>query len=389
MGMTKKQKRTTIFFILLGLLPPLIIVGGFVTYIIIFDTFFTYKETFHKPCVVIGGHSLMFEDNNQNAYSFHLSEIERCNEKKQPTSFFPKNNFQNFHVNSVCLNDDYIFATISKTRSVKNCMIVVFDKSMEEIKRIASDFYIRLISVYDNYLYCVYDSSPANDCNYVLAKYSLWTFERTIINDNVLPGNVYYDGDVTIFLDGGYNSMNYYVSGLHFDNEECYFGGGWFRSWTGIIDVQVDNNLLTINYAGINKTLILPFDNSHLMYKSYIKDNLLILGVEETINNEECVPNCPCVCKQGRSTLIRYDLKNESFLELINYGKGTFLIDFDRDGAYYYFDGGFYNHENLVRACQKLEPNGQVTVRNKDYDYLHVKKDIFYIEYYNGKFYGI
>ena len=391
--MTKKQKRITIFFILLGLLPPLIIVGGLVTYIIIFNTFFTYKETFHKPCSIYNGNSsCTFADNNGSVYCFLENKIQKLHIGKNPTGFFPKetSGIYGFQVNDVCVNEKYIFATTSKLTSTLDCQIVIFDKNMKEIERINSEHYIKSITASNDCLYCAFDfigSNSEHDNHIGLAKYSLSTLEKTIISDNIDSNTIYYDNSTLLYLSGKSTFTKLYSNNDAVFYTHISYPLLIFHPLAEIIEFNVEDSLISFKYQNHIYYHDFPYRKNHILNRIRVINNTLILGIEETLEGNGCVPEHKCICQTGKTTLVRFDLMSNSFLEDVEYPAGTFLIDYDNDGGMYYYDGGLYNHDTLIRNCDTLQIKDKVVVKNKEY--FSVKSDNHYIEYYNGQFYGI
>ena len=71
------------------------------------------------------------------------------------------------------------------------------------------------------------------------------------------------------------------------------------------------------------------------------------------------------------------------------FDKGTFLIDYDQNGAEYYKDGSLYVKGLQTKECRRIEPGETITITGKkSLNQEDINMEL-YLSYYDGDFYGI
>ena len=96
-----------------------------------------------------------------------------------------------------------------------------------------------------------------------------------------------------------------------------------------------------------------------------------------------------CFCGFKKSYLYIYDLKTNELTLIKEFGNRTFLIDYDLDGAKYYYNGCLYVNDALYRECEKIESYELEEIGAFDSFGVSDARLNYYISYYNGEFYGI
>lgn len=392
--MIKKQKKTkiAIIIILVSVISlPLVIIGAFCVTFFACDWLLSSKETFHKPSLIHSNSRVLFESNDGNVYSFMTSNIYKCTIGQKPKLFFPKN-INTVQVNDACSNDNYLFATTSKAGTILNCQILVFDKNMDIVNKIDSEQYIYSINVDGDNLYCIFDcrKEKTDDICFGLKRISILTFNESIIYENILNDTVYYDDDSMLLFQS--NKPTSTTKYLYKNTDQLFFYSdpsfSCLSSMYGVINVNSEDNVLSLRYNEKEYRFNLPYSNSNLLNKVYLSNNILVLAIKEFIDNKECVPlHSSCICHCGRVSIMSYDLTSHSFVETTEYPSGTAMIYYDTAGAAYYYNGGLYYNGNLSRQCSEIKTDDKIVVKDKDYH--SAKTNLWDIEYYKGEFYGI
>ncbi len=361
-------------------------------------------EKFHKPVVVDTQPQKKAYDANGNLYTYNIQSA-------KGTKYFPdglKETFDikiDFSVTSkeifdLCSNKTHIFVGVyyyihKDTDFEFLYKIHIYDKNMSELKIIDTGKHVVSIVANDSFLYCCYSEydSATDSYNYGLLKYSLNDFEETILPNRISINDYYLDDETIVFLQQCNPFSNHYnlclVDDGFFLTSEKNFT--CFHPKIGLVSVTSNPNKISISYLNKNLEFDIPFQNSSFYNYVYVEGDYVIFGLKEFLENEECVPDLGhygnCICHYGQSLLMKYDLKKDCFLETMTYSYHTVLIDYDFNGAYYYFDGGLYNHGVLVKECEKLETNETIIITGGYYVFAAEK--YLSLVYFDNKFYGL
>lgn len=352
-------------------------------------------KTYHKPAEMYPGYSIVFDDADHNVYcrtnTSAVGKLRKFDENGNLVTVDLEND-SNRWLNDLCVDDDYIYITSVKApKANEESRIVIFNKKLEKIKTIELEHGLENIEVCNGYLYCVYNSYYVLNEGIEhlgLEKYSLETFERTVLTEELENNTVFKDGDSVLFFEkpsptSGSHDLFVVDKGEFWSLE--YHAFSYHKDY-GKIDLAIVKDQLRFSYQDSVSYFPNPYEKSHFYRYNYIKDNYLIFGIREELNNNECVPKATdCICRYGRSSILRFDLSTRTFIEPIEYQEHTVLVNYDFDGAYYYYDGGVYDHDTLLRECKKIEPKGKISTSSSyEYDY-----DWYPIVYFKGEFYGV
>lgn len=339
--------------------------------------------TYHKPCVVWKQPTSLFESFDDTIYAYYDSNLWSAFKSNQKVeNCFYKNLNERRSINSMASNEDTCFLSTSDYGSIKNCKIEILDKSMQVQKEINSTDYIKRLVYKDNNLYCLCGYNE----NCFIKKYLLNTNEEIYLGD-IKRKDVFKDGDVSLYLNQFYDLVSVEML-TRFNGSTAGFDC-WDMN-VGFIECQIESNRIKINKENVTEYLNLPYDSALFYNYSYIEGDHLLFAIREYVNNDDCPPrNNDCFCHFGRSTLFKYDLKRNCIIESIEFKEKTILIDYDYNGAQYYYNGALYDHEIKIRNCRKVEITGTVKINKSEWMYVPQNDEILKIIFYKNSFYGI
>ena len=337
--------------------------------------------TYHKPCGVWKQAIDAFKSNDGKVYAFYdwvdwsiFKGEERANDCY----------YQNRYINGFSSNERNLFISTSKIGSISDCSIEIFDKDMNVLKQISSDDYISHLAVSDDSLYCL----CGYDNNYFLKKYSLDNYQEVTIGD-IRKKEILKDKESILYFSE--------CCDLFFVDSEKHFHGSRkeFDCWDlkyGLIECQINNDTLIVSIGDEIYSLVVPYGKTLLYNNVYIKNGYLVFAIREYIDNNDCPPGAEdvCFCHFGRSSVIRFDLLHKKFLESIEYSHQSILIDYDFDGAQYYYNGALYDKENKIRDCKNIAIHGTKKMNEVDtMGFVRNSDEILKLLYYENEFYGI
>lgn len=338
--------------------------------------------TYHKPCAVWKQATDVFKSNDGTVYAFYdwyawsvFNGNERAND-----CYYDNRNIHGFASNK----DNLFISTTKRGGSLNDCSIVAFDKDMNVIKQIKSGEYIGRLAATDNSLYCLCGFED----DYYLKKYSLDTFQEITIGDIKRKGILEDEGTV-IYL-SEYHDLFIADSGKHFhgsiDKFDC-----WDSAY-GLIEGQINNSTLKISIDNEICSLMLPYNKTLLYNNVYIQNGYLVFAIREYIEDDDCPLGAEdvCFCHFGRSSLLRFDLLDKDFLEPIEYNHQSILIDYDFDGAQYYYNGALYDKGIKKRDCRNIAIHGtKKMIEGDEIGFAENSDEVLKLIYHDGDFYGI
>ena len=352
-------------------------------------------ETYHKPAEIFSMYNTIFTDSDGSIYYTYgssLSSLRKMDADGNVSVVSLPNCDNNRWLEDIGANDQYVYTSSTKSGTYLECKVTLMDHQFNEIKTIEPEHCVEAIEIYDGYMYCLFDSyrvEGEGNFRSGIEKYSLTTYERTLVAEEIHDNDIVRDGETMIYFhhrgpNYAYKDLRIVSRGI-FESFDKYFYC-YHQEYGKIEGIKVNDDF-RITYG--NKSFKTPLNYEH--YKMcdyvYIKGDILLFVVREIVDN----PDCPkyaddCICRHGKSTLMRFDLKNETYLESTEYDEQTVVLDFDENGAYYYYDGGLYDHGTLFAKCEPINTVGKTKV--SEYDYLDYDYDYYPVIYYQGHFYG-
>lgn len=297
-----------------------------------------------------------------------------------------------FHVSHIVSNSDFVVVGGFTHNQTAIGRIAIFDKklSLQKTLVLEEGLYIRgMVCTEDNLYAAIFNNNIETCC---LHKINLNSLDDIILEEDVSNLQSFVDSDVHIFF--GYSFKMYKYSdktmleptwdetnkrSIYRTDDYCVFlDGDEFH-----IRLK-DNGCKIKNNYGIN----------HLYNKVYLIDHYLMFAGLNYKSEKNCFTykyshGYPCICGLKESYLFTFDLNTLELVSCKEFKKGTYLIDYDLNSAQYYYNGGLYNGNYLVRDCETIVP-GEIKKFNRlegyreEWDNCH-----FYLSYYNGDFYGI
>ena len=224
-----------------------------------------------------------------------------------------------------------------------------------------------------------------------LYSYDALTKETKLIFEDIKMNTAVEDNGVRLF----YN--NYKLQTISekvrldnwWDNEKKESVTHWF--FADLVDYYYENNCICATINGTKCSFEIDKRINRLCSNAFLIDNKVVFGAYDYIENKDCgnYSGYYCICNQGKSFLYLLDLDTKQLNLMNEYEAGTFLIDYDLDGAKYYYDGGLYINNVFYRECEKIEPGPIETKRGESYFGSQERKLDYDVSYLNGEFYGI
>lgn len=337
--------------------------------------------TYHKPCAVWKQATDVFKSNDGTVYAFYdwyawsvFNGDERANDCY----------YNNRNIHGFTSNKDNLFISTTKRGYLTDCSIEVFDKSMSVVKQIKSDEYIGRLTATDDNLYCLCGFED----DYYLKKYSLNTFQETVVGAINRKG-ILEDEDTVIYL-SEYHDLFIADSGKHFHGSKDEFDC-WDSAY-GLIEGQINNSTLKISIDNEICSIALPYNKTLLYNNVYIQNGYLVFAIREYIEDDDCPLGAEdvCFCHFGRSSLLRFDLLDKDFLDPIEYSHQSILIDYDFDGAQYYYNSALYDKEIKKRDCRNIAIHGtKKMIEGDKINFVENSDEVLKLIYHDGDFYGI
>lgn len=348
------------------------------------DTFlFGPMATYHKPVMVCTQPARIISD-GKNVYEWDFGGrwLTKINEKQVANRFYYPNLRNKRDINCIdTFGETFVFST-SQDSSINDCKIIALDKNMRLQKQVDSVDYIKSLVCFNNSIYCLCGWD-----DFFIKKYSIDSFEETHLCEKIETKQMFQDGEVRLYVNQLCDLCVVGANTRYTCSDEAI--DCWHNDY-GVIECLINDNRLCVIQNGEEKVFSLPFEDQFFYNYAYIDGNYLIAAVREYVENDQCPPLVKrCFCHFGRSSILRYDLKKQTFLEPINYENQTILIDYDFDGAQYYFDGALYDHNIKTRDCQKIEIKGTIKISISEWLYVPKDDERLWLLYYKTIFNGI
>lgn len=218
-----------------------------------------------------------------------------------------------------------------------------------------------------------------------LERYSFYSKKVELVLDKIDTSQAYTSNHTRLFFNSN-GSMNKYELKTKLIPE--YTNGKRFLK-TDCLELQADKGEIRISDSG-KEFVFKDRDKNNAVYdKAYIIDDKLLFATYSYRNNTECAYSKTCVCSKNKSYLYTFNLESNELLLVDEFETGTFLIDYDFNSVAYYFNGGLYLNDALVRECEKVE-TGEIKRYGlfDSIEPLDAYRD-YYLSFLNGVYYGI
>ena len=324
---------------------------------------------------------------NQRLYRFDFRENETSNYSYVPFYI----NGESIDYDEAFCTDDYLAVCSRKIdyqKSTQESRVILFDYLFNlKGEILLSDVAVKGVeSIGEKLLISVYEHNMQLN---KLIVYDINSFELIEeINHISKDSKFNYEG-FTIYLGSNYSltretkdSKVSFFKEIDANQSECLRYSGFYAT--------INDNRLIVTHNG-ETTNYSERKFSTFYKKAYLLDNVALFAAFEEIPNKECgaKDSYTCICRYGKSYLFSYDFLVDELNLLGEFSEGTFLIDYDLEGAKYYYDGGLYINGVLHRECMKIEPGEPEKVRGNDHFLKNEGKIDYYLCYLDGEFYGI
>ena len=391
--MTRKQK-TGLF---LGIFIPLGIVGTAVIslpliFISLLTISFNWPYHIHRQAILQQTNTI-FEDSEGHVYH-GLTSYDSDSLYKTKDIKMLDDGGNSLNLRKTIFDDNYICVVRDDghRNNAWNCYVFIYNKSFDFIERLnmPDDYLIDEAKLVNGHLY--YTLREVETRDETLFKYSVSTKETKTIKEHIEIDTPITDGDVNLYFNRSYR-IDYL--------EEKTILTTWFENLKKgqikhyIFADKVDVSFTDKEYHIVAEDNSLTFDKKEsantFCNNVFLTDNKLIFATYEKLPRDKCGSDeyGYCICRQGKSFLYCFDLGTKRLTLIKEYVEGTFLVDYDLEGAKYYYDGGLYINDVFHRECEKIEPGEVETKKGEGYFSSGEEKLKYSIAFYRGEFYGI
>lgn len=347
----------------------------------------SYVVRKHKPCFLTQA-DVLFQTSTGETYTntYGFKKYNNNVKNHYETVLFYNGEDHLNYIHSVSDNI-YVFVLLEYSSTVDGYSILrIYDKDFNFIKDISLGNVSATFGIEcsDNF---VYFSVRKKDATCELIRYDVLSDMTTTVVDRIDPTKTYSDNHIKLFIDNRccVHKKDTITKLAHeYENGS----GDWLLTdrirlslnSTNEIVIKVDGNILSFkNVYGFNA----------YYPKAYLIENVLLFATYKYVENKECLFSSDCMCARKESFLFSYSL-SEQKIELINkYNAGSFLIDYSLNDVEYYYEGGLYLNDSLIKDCELVKP-GEVEELGL-FDEIRYSDAIidYYLAFSNGSFYGI
>lgn len=250
--------------------------------------------------------------------------------------------------------------------------------------RIISD-----LMVMDDYVYLsLYNR---DNSEYSLKKVSISDRDLINISDSLQNDSKYNDEGRIIEIGKSHNFItrlfpNKTLLSTWYDTED----NGRVHKYLQDIDLTIDDGIVWLGIAGTHHKLRTAYYFNTFYSNAYLIDNKLVFATYNKLENKKCGDaSKKCICSYGESYLFVIDLNDARIESTFIFDNGTFLIDYDQNGAEYYKDGLLYVKGLSNRECRRIKPGEIKTIKGKkSLDQADIEMEL-YLSYLSDCFYGI
>lgn len=384
--------------------PPASFVSAIVllVFLTILSSYIPYH--IHRPAV-LNQTSDVFKDENgivyfvQNDFLFYYNN----DDNKTPHLFNRKKDNGDWLNPRGLVRDNnyfYYFLDDGGNGGQTNYCLRIYDKQFELIETIIfpDDMYIFGKCTANGLLYYVLsekntlteDSKDVIPGKRSLYSYDASTKETKLVFEDIKKNTSVEDNGVSLFYNNSYH--------LQVISEKTSLDNWWdkekrvsHRYFGDLFDFYLYNGNINATIHGEDYSFEVDKRIDTLCSNAFLIDNKVVFGAYNYVENKKCgnYSGYYCICNQGEVFLYKLDLDTKELEIMGEYEKGTFLIDYDLDGAKYYFDGGLYINNEFYRECEKIEPGPIEIKRGESYFRSEERKLDYDVSYLNGEFYGI
>ena len=336
----------------------------------------------------------VFEDSEGHVYYSWLRSYDSDSLYKVKDIKMVDDDGDRLNLDEVVFDDNYICVTRDDGNKNQNetYYVFIYDKSFDLIERLdmPDDYYIGAVKLINGKLYYVLREGETKDRT--LFRYSIETKETKTIKEHIEKNTQIIDEDITFYYNRNYN-IDYLEEKTPLDRWYENTENGQIKHY--LFADKVDVSFIDKEYRIVANGELFTFDKKDsantFCSNAFLIDNKLIFATYEKLPRYKCGSDQYgyCICRQGKSFLYCFDLETKSLILMKEYMEGTFLVDYDLEGAKYYYNGGLYINNVFHRECERIEP-GKVEIKKGESYFRSGEEKLNYsIAFYKGEFYGI
>ena len=374
--------------------PPASFASAIVLLIFLVILSFYIPYHIHRPAV-LNRTSDIFEDANGKIYCVQGDWLYYFDESDNKTPHLfdrTDGNGEWLNPHGLIRDDNYFYYFFEDGNSggQTNYWIKIFNHKFElqETVILPDDMFVWGKCVVEGKVYYVLKTGYIDKLD--MYCYDTQTKETRLIFENIETDTRVIDGENELYYNRKYNiqtltpkvKLDYWWDDK-LDNSHLFF--------EDTFDLYFDNKSIYLTINGEKYTFEKDRNFNEFCSKATLVDNKVIFATYDYIKNKKCgnYSDYYCICNQGKSFLYVLDLDTKELNLMDEYEAGTFLIDYDLEGAKYYYDGGLYINNVFYRECEKIEPGPIEIKRGEGYFRFEERKLDYGVSYYKGEFYGI
>lgn len=384
--------------------PPASFASAIILLIFLVGLSFYIPYHIHRPAVLNQTDDIFKDENGivyfvQNDFLYYFDN----SDNKKPHVFNRKEDNGDWLNPCGLVRDNnyfYYFLNDGNRGGQTNYWLRIYDKQFELIETIIfpDDMYIFGKCTANGLLYYVLSekNTLTEDLKDVipgersLYSYDASTKETKLVFEDIKKNTSVEDNGVSLFYNNSYH--------LQVISEKTSLDYWWDKEkkishiiFGNLVDLYFQSGNINATINGENYSYQIDKRINTLCSNAFLIDNKVVFGAYNYVENKKCgnYSGHYCICNQGEAFLFKLDLDTKELEKMGEYEKGTFLIDYDLDGAKYYFDGGLYINNVFYRECEKIEPGPIETKRGESYFDLDERKLDYDVSYLSGEFYGI
>ena len=354
--------------------------------------FWTHK--IHKPtyCSQV---NFLFSDSEGNKYFTHELKLLKLNKSSSEYSVIDNiYNFENidFKRANFAANDDNLFVFLCPSyydlnNKINKHFLNTYDKDLNLISSWDCSTFMDILYCFEESNGFLYATAEINGIEgYSLIKCNPLSHSYEVLLKNIDDKRgVFYNDALKIFIN------SYAEIYLYQDDQKLLFYSKYNK------DAVVLNNFVAyyenrgIKVKFQDNLFIFDLDIDWILFyeKAYLIDDKIVFGFYNYNSHELCGGEFnKCYCGYGKSYLYYFSLTSNELYQIGEYEEGSFLIDYDLNGAKYYYDSKLYVDNQFFRNCEEIKEGELEKTRN---EFFNSEKDIkqYYLAYYNNEFYGI
>ena len=304
------------------------------------------------------------------------------------------------HCNLVGMTSNASFLILNEKSSLKDSnhsRIEIFDKSLSLYYSFTTNpsIWITDIECTENYLYfTVY--YPENSY-YSLERCRFIDKETTVLLENVLESTNYIDDDASLTLNVN-NGQITFVSEKNSKKTKMIVDENNHSIYSLSRNLELtisESKVLTVNNNGCISSFPFDYDVNMLYGQPYIIEDNVLFACYEYKPDSNCLIKdytiypSTCICGLKKSYLFSLDAAKNTLSLIKDYPNGAFLIDYDLNGAMYYYNGKLILYDQLSRECEVISP-GKIDKFNVFNEYRPSQAHkTYFLSFNNNTFFGI